>query len=252
MHTRHIAGVLLLSLTSVAAQAEWKGKAEAGVVVARGNTSSDTVNMKFDATDEVGPWKHALSLAALRATSDNDAGENEATAERYLAGWQTDYKFSEKTFSFGALRYERDLFSGFRYQASATTGLGYQFISTDKVKFSSQVGVGYRRAQAVDTTDALGVTVVGKVSNNAIATAGLNFEDQLTPNTKLTNKLGIEWGSDDTLFGNVIALEVKMSTKLALAVSLDARYHTSPPDTSNGVEAKKLDTLTAVNLVYAF
>ena len=38
-----------------------------------------------------------------------------------------------------------------------------------------------------------------------------------------------------------------MTTALALAVGLDARYNTKPP-----APLKKADTLTTVNLVYSF
>lgn len=32
------------------------------------------------------------------------------SADRYMAGWQSDYKISDRTFAFGGLRYERDRF----------------------------------------------------------------------------------------------------------------------------------------------
>ncbi|MFT3907057.1 MAG: DUF481 domain-containing protein [Steroidobacteraceae bacterium] len=242
MLKRHmVAGIWVLALGSAAAHAEWKGKGEAGVVVARGNTDTDTVSLKLDMTDEVDQWKHALSLAALRAATDGDTSANRVTA-----GWQSDYKFSDRAFTFGALRYEKDKFSGFSYQASVTGGFGYNFIATEQVKFSGQVGAGYRRSESDDSA-----TPPNEISNNAIITAGLDFEDAFTATTKLIDKLAVESGADDTLVSNVVGVEVKMSDKLALSVGIDARYHSSPPDV-DGVPSKKLDTLSTVNLVYSF
>ena len=231
-----ILGATLL-LAAGAAQAEWKGKGEAGIVFARGNTETDTINLKLGMSTTVDKWKHELGLAALRAATSGTT-----TADRYLATWQSDYNFSSRAFWFGGLRYENDKFSGFRYSASATSGLGYKFFDTEKMKLSGQVGVGYRRIETEATP-----TTPGSTSNNAIATAGMNYENQLTATTRLVDKLTAESGSNNTLLTNFIGVEVKMTTALALAAGLDARYNTKPP-----APLKKTDTLTTLNLVYAF
>ena len=145
-------------VASTAAQAAWKGKGEAGLVFARGNTQTDSINLKLEMSKEVDRWKHALDMSALRATT---AGL--ATAKRYQAGWQSNYQFSDRGFYFGGLRYEQDEFSGFDYQASATTGYGYKFIDTERTKFSGQAGAGYRRSKLKPT---------GATESNAIFQAG--------------------------------------------------------------------------------
>lgn len=239
MHTDKLRALSMITLLCAAgaAQAEWKGKGEAGIVFARGNTETDTVNLKLGMSTTVDKWKHELGLAALRASSDGTK-----TADRYLAAWQSDYNFSSRSFWFGGLRYEKDKFSGFKYSASATSGLGYKFIDTERVKLAGQVGVGFRRIETEATA-----TTPGTTSNNAIATAGLNYENQLTATTKLVDKFTAESGSNNTLLTNFIGVEVKMTTALALAVGLDARYNSKPP-----APLKKTDTLTTVNLVYSF
>jgi len=229
--------VLLLLSAAAVAHAEWQGKGEAGIVFARGNTRTDTINLKLDTSTTVDRWKHELGLAALRAASDGTT-----TADRYLATWQSNYAFSKQSFWFGGLRYENDKFSGFEYSASASTGLGHKFIDSDKVKFSGQVGVGLRRSETQTTPD-----VASMRSGNAIATAGLSYANQLTATTRLVDKFTAESGSSNTLLTNFIGVEVKMSTALALAVGLDARRNTKPP-----APLKNTDTLTTVNLVYSF
>ncbi|MCC7462540.1 MAG: DUF481 domain-containing protein [Gammaproteobacteria bacterium] len=232
-----VAFALVSMLAAAAAQAEWQGKGEAGIVFARGNTQTDTINLKLGMSTTVERWKHELGLAALRASNDGTR-----TADRYLATWQSDYNFSSRSFWFGGLRYENDKFSGFKYSASATSGLGYKFIDTEAVKLAGQVGVGFRRIETEAT-----LTTPGTTSNNAIVTAGLNYENQLTATTKLVDKFTVEAGSDNTLLTNFIGVEVKMTTALALAVGLDVHHNTKPP-----APLKKTDTLTTVNLVYAF
>ena len=231
--SRQILAGVALALIAASAQAAWKGKGEAGIVFARGNTDADTINFKLGMSEEVDRWKHSLDLAALRATSNGVK-----SADRYMAGWQSDYQLNDRAFVFGGLRYERDRFSGFDYQATASTGIGYKFYDTDKMKLSGQAGVGYRRIKD---------DVTGATSGNAVFVAGFDYENVLTATTKVVDKFHLESGSDNTLLSNFIGLEVKMSTSLALSVGLDARQNTKPP-----APRKKTDTVTTLNVVYAF
>jgi putative salt-induced outer membrane protein len=230
---RQIVAGIALALCAATSLAEWKGKGEAGIVFARGNTDADTINFKLGMSDEVDRWKHSLEMAALRASSGGVR-----SADRYMAGWQSDYKLSERAFTFGGLRYERDLFSGFDYQATASVGAGYKFYDTDKVKLSGQAGAGYRRIKdgVTDTT-----------SGNVVFVTGLDYENTLTATTKVVDKFHSESGSDNTLLTNFAGVEVKMSTKLALSVGFDVQHNTNPP-----APRKKTDTVSTVNLVYAF
>jgi putative salt-induced outer membrane protein len=232
LHRQIVAGAVL-ALIAVSAQAAWKGKGEAGIVFARGNTDADTINLKLGMSDEIDNWKHSLEMAALRATSGGVK-----SADRYMAGWQSDYKLNARTFAFGGLRYEKDKFSGFDYQATASTGIGYKFYDTDKIKLSGQAGVGYRRIKD---------DISGDTSGNAVFVAGFDYDNALTATTKVVDKFHLESGSDNTLLSNFIGLEVKMNTALALSVGLDARQNTKPP-----AGKKKTDTISTVNLVYAF
>ena len=234
--TRYLSTIVLAALAlgaSLPAAAQWKGKGEVGIVVSRGNSDTDTANVKVDTSREIDRWKHSFGVAALRAAIDGDE-----TAERYGASWQSDYKLTDRSYWFGGLRYERDEFSGFDYQASATTGYGYKFIDTDRTKFSGQAGAGYRRSQ---------LTPTGETEGDAIFRGDLKLEHALTETTKILDTFVVEAGSDNTFVSNVLALQVKMSDRFALSVGLDVRHNTDPPA---GLE--KTDTLTTVNLVYAF
>lgn len=235
-----VCAVVALGLGSGAVHAEWKGKAEAGLVVARGNTETTTANAKVDLAKDLVDWKHNFYLAGLYAKSEvvTDAGDEEqqVTAERYETRWQSDWKFTERAFWFGGVRYEDDEFSGFEYQASATTGLGYRFIETDRTKLTAQLGTGYRRLKDAET---------GEETGNVVGRGDVAFEYKLTDNTKIIDKFIVEAGSDNTFLGNDISLEVMMTDRFALSVGYGVRYNSDPPP-----DLKTTDTLTTVNLVY--
>lgn len=231
---RQIVAAVALALAAAVAQADpWKGKGEAGAVWASGNTDSSSINLKLSMSKEVDQWKHALDMSYLRASSNGDTSAN-----KFVGGWQSNYNLDARTFAFGALRYEHDEFSGFGYQASASTGLGYKFYDTDTVKFSGQAGVGYRRLKD---------NVTDETSGDVIFVAGLDYEYKVTATTKLVDKFHMEAGSDNTLLTNFAGVEVKMSDKLALAAGYDVTQNTDPPPGKD-----KTDTVTTLNLVYSF
>jgi putative salt-induced outer membrane protein len=220
------------ALMATDVMAEWKGSAEAGIVFARGNTDTDTVNVKVAMATEINQWKHGWGIAALRAANNGDK-----TAQRYEAKWQTDYKFTDRDYWWGGARYEDDQFSGFDYQASATTGYGRKFIDTEPTKFNGEIGVGYRRLKNALT---------GETAGDAILRGFLGYEHAFNASTKVINKFTVEAGSDNTFANNEFALQVKMSEKLAISLGFGVRYNTDPP-----AGLKKSDTLTTANLVLA-
>jgi putative salt-induced outer membrane protein len=238
-------------LTSFGARADepppgWSGKGELGYLMSRGNSDAESANAKLDVIDVAGDWMHALSLDGLYGRS---AGIT--AAQRWDARFESDYKVNAKVFTFGALSYQDDQFSGFQYQASGSAGIGYKFIDSDSTKFTAQVGVGYRSLRPEDLIkDASGAVVQripGDTSSDAVATAGINFSHAFNDSTKVTDKLLLESGSSNTSIKNDLALEVKMSKTLALAAGIGVRDNTKPP-----AGLRRTDTTTTLNLVYAF
>ncbi|MBS0421422.1 MAG: DUF481 domain-containing protein [Proteobacteria bacterium] len=224
----------------------WTGKGQAGFLSSHGNSEAKSFNAALDLERYDGPWKHALDLAGLYGSS---AGI--VSAERWQARWQSNYDLTSTLFTFGALRYDHDMFSGFQYQASATGGLGYKILNSNDTKLTAQAGVGYRRLRpeelVKDDRGAVVQRLPGDSNGGAIFTAGLDYSQVLTSSTTLTNKALLEAGSGNTLITNTLALAVKMSDKLAVSLGYGLTDNTKPPP-----GLKKLDTVMTVNLVYAF
>jgi putative salt-induced outer membrane protein len=172
-----------------------------------------------------------------------------ATAQRVEAKWQTDYKLSDRLFWFGALHGEQDKFSGFAYQASLTTGVGYKFIDNESTKLTGTVGVGYRRLRPEDLIKSADGEVISRIKGDAIGdavgTVGVDFSHVLTKTTKIVDKFAVESGTNNTSVQNDLSLQVSMTEALALSIGYGVRYNTDPPAGS-----KKSDQLTTVNLVY--
>jgi putative salt-induced outer membrane protein len=226
------------------AHADWTGKGEGGLLVSSGNSDSTSANAKLDMAEEQNGWKNSLHLAGFYGKNASFA-----TAERIEGGYELDDKISDRLYAFTAARGERDLFSGFDYQATLSAGLGYKFIDNDSTKFAGTLGVGYRRLEPEqlikDPSGDVTARIPGPSTGNAVATAGLDFSHKLTATTKLLDKLLVESGSSDTSVSNDLGVQVSMNERLALAFGYGVRYNSDPSPGS-----KKLDQMTTVNIVY--
>jgi putative salt-induced outer membrane protein len=228
-----VPAAVLAALAAAPAHADWTGKGELGLVLSRGNSDAETLNARIDTGTEIGKWTHAVGFSLLYATA-----QDVTTADRYELRGQSNYKLTDRSFLFGALRYEDDEFSAFDYQGTASGGYGYKFIDTETTKFIGQIGAGYRVAE---------VKLTGDEENEAVARGDILFQHQLTPTTKLIEKFLVEAGSSNTFLQNELAVEVKMTDKLALSVAYLVRHNTEAPA---GVE--NTDQLTTANIVFSF
>ena len=235
---------LVFMLAAGAAQAQWTGKAELGILLSDGNTETKSANTKLDLTHEKDIWKQNIYASALY-------GENGefANAERYELRYQVDRKINDRLSWFVGARGEQDKFSGFAYQATLSTGATYKFIDSPTTKFDASLGAGYRvlQPQVLIKSDAGEVLerIKGEEEGDPVATLGSNFEHAFTESTKLTNKFLAELGSENSSVADDIALQVNMSEVLALAVGIGVRYNSDPPPL-----AESTDTQFTVNLVY--
>ncbi|HXP64439.1 MAG TPA: DUF481 domain-containing protein [Steroidobacteraceae bacterium] len=227
-------------------QGVWIGKGQLGFLDSHGNSDSASLNANIDLLRYDGPWKNEVYVGGLYGKNSGIV-----SAERWETRGQSNYTVSGDLFVFGGLRYEHDLFDGFQYQWSATGGLGYKIIDGDATKLTAQVGAGYRRLRPEiiekDDTGAVISRTPLDANGEAIGTVGIDFSHAFTKTTIFTNKFLTEAGSSDVLLHDELALTVKMSDKLALSVGYTITDNTKPPP-----PLKKLDTLTSVNVVFAF
>jgi putative salt-induced outer membrane protein len=241
----------LATAAAIAAHADdppsgWSGKGQAGYVMSRGNSDTDAANVKFDLNLLRNDWKHNLLLDGLFGRSTGIT-----SAERWDLRLQSSYQINARLFSFAALSYQDDRFSGFQYQASASGGMGYKFINSDTTNLSGQLGVGYRSLRPEllikDVTGAVIDRIAQQTQTEVVATAGVDFSHRFNTSTKLTDKLVSESGSSNVSIRNDLALEVKMNKKLSLAAGFSVLENTKPP-----AGLKQTDTITTLNVVYGF
>jgi putative salt-induced outer membrane protein len=152
---------------------------------------------------------------------------------------------------FGSLVGEDDRFDGFVYQATLSTGLGYKVVDSDTTKLTLTAGFGYRRLESETIIKNDDGRVTSRIplgsTSDGVGTVGLNYLQQITKTTKLTDLLAIQSGGQNTAVANDFAIAVNMTDALALSFGYGVRYNSNPP-----AGTKSTDELTTINLVYAF
>lgn len=234
MRSTGIAAVLVAgSLASGTAAAEWSGKGTFGGVLARGNTETETINLNVDVENKLDRWTHKAGASMLRTVTDDIT-----SADRWELRGESQYSLTERSYLFGALRYEDDAFTDFAYQATATGGYGYHFIMTETTKLEAQIGAGFRQVE---------LRLTGEKEDDVIARGAINFEHKLTGTTLIYDRFLVESGSDNTYVQNALGIEVKINDTFALGLDYSVRHNT---DVLPGTE--ETDQVLTANLVYGF
>lgn len=220
-------------LAAAPVSADFTGKGELGLLFATGNSETETFNTRLELVYEQERW---INESTLSYVLGRDSGET--NSNRLVATNRTKYSLDPRSYVVGALRYDRDQFSAFRYQGSVALGYGRHLIDNEQHQLSVEVGPGVRFAEERTT---------GETENEVIARGLADYGWVISESTELSNRLLVESGADNTFAENTLGLTVAINSRMALKAGVSVRHNT---DVDPGRE--KTDTLTTVNLVYNF
>lgn len=234
----------------VLAEDGWTGKGELGLVTATGNTESESLSASLELGYTAGKWTQSIAGTILRA--ENNKAE---TSNRYTLSADTQYAFTDVSYAFMALRYDKDKFGGYEYQSSLAAGYGRKLLDNDIHKLSVELGVGVARFKENDSVTHKATNIVGfqetvpaGEETYPIVRGNLDYSWQLTESTAFTETLLVESGSENTLLENKLGLSVAINKALALKLGYEVKHNTDVANDS----IDKTDTLLTTNLVYNF
>ncbi len=212
----------------------WTGKGEFGLVKTTGNTDSEAVNLKLEFVKQSELWRHRFFGAALTTSEDGDKD-----TERYQVEIQSDRKLTDRSYLFGAFRWDADKFGAYDPQLTLTAGYGRELMKSERHLLKAEIGAGYRDLEE---------RISGASSSEAIIRFLVDDTWKITDNTEWVNRLLVESGSDNTFSQFNTGLAVAMNDKFAIKVGFEARHNSEVPPG----DTDKTDTTTTVNLVYNF
>ena len=124
---------------------KWSGSFTAGFTSSHGNTFAESGSISFDAarrTQKDRTTVFARYLVGRAENEDDDGNVNKKTTEESLAfGGKYDYFFTPKFYGFLDGRFKKDHIADLDRRIIAGAGVGYQWIESDPMNFSTDLGL---------------------------------------------------------------------------------------------------------------
>jgi putative salt-induced outer membrane protein len=243
MHRIMILATLTTLVTTSAFAADpppakpWASSLGAGLAITSGNTDTKNYNLAF-VTKYDPKTKFVFKADALYLRGDSNGVTQ---VDKMSADARGEYSLSDRTFAFGEVSYLRDPFKDLNYLVAPLAGAGYRIIKSDMRNLTVDGALG---VQFESDTGA------GRSSGGA-AKAGENFDQALSPTSKVTEKVTALWKTND--FGDALyhfdaGLTTTVATRLELKLAYVYDYKTKPPSAN----VKKGDSALFAALLVKF
>ena len=125
---------------------KWTGSVLANGSVARGNTHSEDLGVAADASlrrdDEWHDDRFSL-IGAYNFGKQRTNGVDTTSADNWFAQAKYDKFLTEKFYAYALMRYDHDRLAFLNYRLSPGVGVGYQWIESADLNFSTEGGVSY-------------------------------------------------------------------------------------------------------------
>lgn len=240
-----LASLIVLSASSSAfAQDDVKPftmEGELGFIATTGNTETTSISAGITAHQELEMWSNDYAIEGLykEETVENDGIEEEYTsAQKFFASAQGNYKLENPDNRlFGFASYEDDKLSNFEYQATIAAGWNQKVLQNQRHTLEYSIGPGYAFAETQD----------GEEQNSMIVRASTAYSWKISDTAKFSQTISTEVGSENTKSRAESALTATISGNLSMRLSFKLDHNSNVSD-----DVEKLDTETAVSLVYNF
>jgi putative salt-induced outer membrane protein YdiY len=119
----------------------WKGELTAGAVYTSGNTNNESYNFNAKMSKRTEKTRTTLKGDAARRKERNDDGTDTVTEDWWRTSAKYDYFVTRKWYVFGEGRYETDKIADLNRRTVLGSGLGYQWIESEKTQLGTELGL---------------------------------------------------------------------------------------------------------------
>lgn len=210
----------------------WGGKGEFGLFRSTGTTSEFGVSASLNLVREGLRWKHIL-----RANADYRRANGRTSRERFLGAYEPRLQVNGNTFTYGLVQYERDPFIGFDNRYTASAGVGYDLVDSEKLKLTVDTGPSFRHVKNTDD---------GREERAGLRSS-LDFNFKLSPTLTIRQNAYAYVEKDQRTLSSLTALDAKILSRLSARFSYNTDY-----ESETEITPESFDTLSKVTLVYDF
>jgi putative salt-induced outer membrane protein YdiY len=202
---------------------KWTGDVSVGITSTHGNTKTETISASANATKRTEKDRTTASADYAKGEQrDPDTGETVTIEDWWRAKGKYDYFFSKKAYGYLDVRYEKDAVAELDRRMIVGVGGGYQWIESDDMNFSTELGLASLYEKFDNQTD----------SNSELSLqAGYNFDKKLRKNIKFTHDLTIYPAIDkfsDYYLTTTAGIRADFTEQLFLTLKAIFNYDVTP------------------------
>lgn len=210
----------------------WKGRAEVGGFISKGNSDITGLAAIVDLTRDGLRWRQKMRLQA-----DYQESGGVTSRERYLASYEPNYKVSDRAYIYGAALAESDRFLGYDTRFSASAGAGYGALRERGLTLDLELGPAYRHTRFTDEI----------VENSLAARGSVDLDWKLTDAITVRQDASAYLERFNSTVASTTALNAKLFGPLSAQLSYAVQYESMPPE-----GRRTTDTTSRASLVYSF
>ena len=202
---------------------KWTGKVTAGAVLARGNTHSTSASLGYEAARRSENFRlSSLGAYYFENQKDLSTKEKHTTADNFFVKGQADWFFTEKSYLYGNIKYEKDRIALLDKRLTPGAGYGYQWIEESDMNFSTEAGFAWTYEKYKDPTD-----------ENRYMSGRLAYHVDKTLWSKVKLYHNLEWlpsfkNSDMYLINADAGLQAPITDRLAFDAKAIWAYNNNP------------------------
>lgn len=228
--------------TEIEINSPWSAQAELGYQAHSGNSDSESLNTRLRAEYTEGRHRTSGEWKFYMLYKDGEEDKRQST---YSA--QSDYKLGTKTYLYGSFKGVDSKYTAYFKDYTLSSGLGYQFINTDKLIFELEVGPGFRYQEPnldeIDDDD----IVFSDIVEEMIFRGNMRTNWQALKNLSVSADVTMVSGKSNTRTDTELSLTNNITETIALKVSSSRQYHDKVPEGLN-----KADSIFSINLLFHF
>jgi len=212
----------------------WAGDVGLGYIASNGNTRSSTANAKLSLVYTNDAWQNTFLGTAL-GTSSNSV----STGEQYGASDKLDYNFTPNDYALVSVEWFKDVKGPIEERLVESIGYGRRVLTGPVHLLDVDAGVGANQQTANDAVEDKSRDVIGRFAGK--------YTWKISDTSNFGEALKIETGSSNTFTESITELKFTLVGNVFASASYTLRNNTNVP-----AGARKIDTITALNLSYAF
>ena len=218
-----------LSLANVAKinpdKPRWTGAVVAGATVVRGNTRSETASASLDASRRTENDRISLGAGYYFASQrDNNTRDSSTSVDNWFLKGQYDYFMTEKLYSYGNIRYEKDRVASLNKRVAPGAGLGYQWIERADLKFSTEAGASWMYERYSDPNETR-TYLAGRFAYHVDKA----FNDHVKGFHNLEYFPSLE-NADSFLVNTDVGLRAALTARMAIEAKAQMAYNSQPAE----------------------